>query len=108
MPTDAKRNRRRAIKCEEKIARDLGGKRQKGSGCLSWVKGDVRVKGHYRIESKFTRRKSFTITLEDLCKIWSECGPNETPMFDITWVDPATLKTLEEWVLVPRSTFKEG
>jgi len=103
----AKKNRRRAIECEEKIANDLGGVRQKGSGCLSWLKGDVRVKGRFRIESKFTRNKSFTVKLEDLDKVWAECGPNEIPMFDITWVDPATLKTIEEWVLVPRSTFKE-
>lgn len=104
----AKTNRRRATQCEEKIAKDLGGVRHKASGSLSYLKGDVRVKGKFRIESKFTRKKSYSVTLETLNKLWAECGTGEIPMLDVTWVDPGTLKTIEEWVLVPRTTFKEG
>lgn len=101
----AKKNRRRAMQCEEAIAKDLGGKRHKGSGSLSYLKGDVRVKDRFRIESKFTRLKSYRITLADLEKIRSECSGDEVPMFDITWVDPRTTSVIEEWVLVPRSVF---
>ena len=34
----AKKNRRRAVQCENAIAKNLGGIRHKGSGCLSYLK----------------------------------------------------------------------
>jgi hypothetical protein len=103
----AKKNRRRAMRCEEDIAKAIGGNRQKGSGAIPHIKGDVRKKGRMRVESKFTRTKSFRVELSELEKIRSECSANETPAFDITFVNPKTTATIDEWTLVPRSYVAE-
>lgn len=53
---------------EDSLAKRVGGRRVKGSGC-GFEKGDVRVEGFVRIEAKTTKHKSFSVTIEMLDKI---------------------------------------
>lgn len=96
----SKENRRRSRRQELELASATGGRQQKGSGCLPWAKGDVRKKGNFRAECKFTRHASFSITRAILDKIRSECDYNETPVLDITFAE-ATGRTADRWVVVP-------
>jgi hypothetical protein len=104
--TNAKKLRRKSQKIEDGIAQGIGGRRNKGSGSLSYLKGDVRKRGHLRVESKFTQRKSYSVTLDELHKIDSECSHGETPAFDITFVEPVSLREIESWVLIPRTEWQ--
>lgn len=104
--TNPKKLRRKAMKVEDKLAEDIGGRRHKGSGSLSYLKGDVRLRGRVRAESKFTQSGSYRVNLADLWKIASECAPGEVPAFDVTFVEPRTLKERDSWVLIPRSEWQ--
>lgn len=104
--TNAKKLRRRSMKIEDNIAEAIGGRRHKGSGALAYAKGDVRKRGRLRVESKFTQAASYRVTLADLRKIDSECSFGETPAFDITFVEPGTLREIDAWVLIPRSEWQ--
>lgn len=103
---DAKKLRRKSMKIEDKLAEAIGGRRHKGSGALSYLKGDVRKRGKIRAESKFTQNKSYSVRLDDLWKIQSECSPGEVPAFDITFVEPMSLREVDSWVLIPRSEWQ--
>lgn len=96
----AKQNKRRSQRQEAKLAEETGGKAQKGSGCLPWAKGDVRKKGSFRAECKFTKKRSFSLSREILDKIRGECEFNETPVLDVTFVDDQG-RTEDHWVCVP-------
>lgn len=104
--TDAKRLRKKSKKLEDQLAADIGGRRNKGSGSLPYLKGDVRKRGQLRVEAKFTQNKSYPVRLQDLRKIDSECSSGEVPAFDITFVEPGTLREIESWVLIPREEWK--
>jgi hypothetical protein len=95
-----KQNKRRSRRQEAKLANEAGGKTQKGSGCLPWAKGDVRKKGKFRAECKFTKKMSFSMSREILDKIRSECAFDETPVLDVTFID-ANGRTEDHWVAVP-------
>lgn len=95
------RQRRAAIKQEEQVAQLHGGHRNKGSGSVSHRKGDARIRHKYRIENKFTTKQEIRLKREDLMKIRSECTPGECPVFQIDFKAPGTLKTEDQWVLVP-------
>lgn len=80
----AQRTSRRS---EKKLAAELGGKVTKGSGNKD-EKGDVRVKGVFRIENKDTQHKSFSITREMIDKIESAAlHCNELPFIQVTFID---------------------
>jgi hypothetical protein len=100
MLSTPKANKRRSQRQERQLALDTGGRTQRGSGSLPWAKGDVRKKGKFRAECKFTRNKSFSVTRAILDKIRSECDFNETPVLDITFVDEHG-RTEDHWVAVP-------
>lgn len=74
---------------------------------MSGYKGDVRKKGVFRAECKFTKAKSFTVKREELNKIFGESSFGETPVMDITFTDEHG-RTEDRWVLVPYSTFTEA
>lgn len=105
-PTE--RMRKRARKSELQIAEDIGGKAQKNSGALPWAKGDVRLRGKHRIESKTTRTKSYHVTRQELNKIRSECGFGEKPSFVIVFINPATFREDDKWVLQPYADWYEA
>ena len=102
-----KRMKQISVKQEEKIAKSHGGVRHKGSGNQPGYAGDVRVDGQYRIEAKYTSRKSYSVTRAELDKIRSECGVGEVPLFFIDFKEPESLRTEDAWVLVPRTEWEK-
>ena len=101
-----KRMKKASVRQENKIARDIGGQRQKGSGSMAHAKGDVRKHGALRIEAKFTQARSYNVHYSDLVKIRSECVGDETPAFQITFMD-RDLQPIDEWVLVPYAVWRK-
>jgi len=113
-----KRMKRASMKQEEEFAGELGGHRQSGSGSRRGNKGDGQVldqaavdalegaPGRYRTENKFSTCASMTLHLVDLQKIRSECRGREVPVFNVQFKDRATLRTLDDWVLIPRKEWK--
>ena len=104
---NAKTIKKATMKQEQKVAEDLGGRRQKGSGALDWKKGDGRVRGKYRIENKMRFTKGITITRSDLEKIRSECSPGEVPLFEVDFANKATCKVEDQWILIPYDHWKK-
>ncbi len=104
-PTNKKRLRRAATKQENEIER-MGGRRQSGSGARPGYKGDGRVDGRYRLENKFTQAASLRVKLSDLTKLRGECEGLEVPVFAIQFKEKGTLRTLDDWVLIPRKEFE--
>lgn len=100
--------RRRALKSEMQIAEDIGGRTQPNSGAVAGYKGDVRKRGQHRIEAKTTRTKSYHVTRKELNKIRSECTFGEKPAFVIVFVNPATLREEDKWVLQPYGDWHEA
>ncbi len=93
---------RRASKKEEhKLASDMGGRRQPGSGSTPGAKGDTRLRGKFRQESKVTTTASYRVTLEELEKIRSETMGTEKPVFVVTFLNPRTQREVDRWVLIP-------
>jgi hypothetical protein len=104
---NAKRVKRASMKQERRIAEELGGSRQQGSGSVPWRKGDGRVKNKYRIENKSCFSKGIRVARTDLSKIRSECSLGEVPLFQINFTDRATCRVEDQWILVPFEHFKE-
>lgn len=90
---------------ERRIAKQLGGKAQPGSGNKPYAKGDVRVVGSLRLEHKFTRNASYSVKRADLNKIRSETGIGEEPAFQIDFLNPVNLAVEDSWVLMPFNTW---
>ena len=103
----SKQRLRRVATQQERKTEALGGHRQSGSGSRVGYKGDGRVIGRYRIENKFRTAKSYRVDLAELRKIRAECQGTETPVFDIEFREKGTLEVLDNWVLIPRTTFEE-
>lgn len=57
---------------ENRIAEDIGGRRQKASGATDFAKGDVRKQGEIRVEAKTTGARTFILKLSDVNKIREE------------------------------------
>lgn len=57
---------------ENRIAKDIGGRRQKASGATDFAKGDVRKQGDIRVEAKTTGARTFILKLSDVNKIREE------------------------------------
>ena len=102
----AKQSRRASIRQEESIAKNLGGRRQPGSGALPGIKGDVKVDGTYRIEAKYTRNKTYRLDRAELNKIRGECVGLEVPLFVVDFVDPQTGGSPDRWVALPFHHFQ--
>jgi hypothetical protein len=103
----AKKNKRASIAQERDIMEQLGGRRQAGSGAVGHLKGDGRVRDKYRVEIKYTRTKSYSVTRDELSKIRGECSATEEPLFVVDFVDPETGGSEDRWVLVPFHYFKK-
>ena len=94
-------------KQEEEIATLLGARRQPGSGAFAHAKGDVRKKGEFRLEAKFTESDSFSLKLEELQKIALECGPFEKPVFTIDFLEKGTRVLKERFAVLPFEDLQE-
>lgn len=101
-----KENKRISQAQEVDLAEELGGRVQKASGALAGSKGDVRVKGKYRIEAKFTKAGSYKLELDDLYKIMSECGAGEKAVFVIDFCEK-TGKLKDRFAVATWEDFKE-
>jgi hypothetical protein len=88
-------------KQERRIAEDVGGRTQPGSGCSPRAKGDVRKLGELRIEAKYTKARSYSLHLDDLRKILSECGEGEIATLVVDFLDPQSGRTTDSWAVVP-------
>jgi hypothetical protein len=97
-----KKQRRRAMRQERELAEATGGRVQAGSGAVPGNKGDVRLRGKFRAECKYTKTKSYRVTRQDLDKITSEASFGEVPIFDITFVGSSGM-TEDRWVLLPHA-----
>lgn len=105
-PSSPKRTKRRSQRQEKELAAATGGRAQKGSGALPHAKGDVRVRGDFRGECKFTKARSYRLTRETLDKIRSECSYDETPIVDVAFVSPEG-RTEDRWVAMPYDVWKK-
>lgn len=63
---------KRSMLQERRIAEDVGGREQPGSGSSWSAKGDVRKMGELRVEAKTTSAKTFILKLRDILKIRDE------------------------------------
>ncbi len=102
-----KRLKKASMKQERESAEAVGGRRQSGSGARPGHKGDGRVRGRYRFENRLTTAASHTVKLADLRKIRSECEGLEVPIYDLQFKEKQTLRTIDNWVLVPRDHWEK-
>ena len=107
LKTSHKRLKHASMQQEQKSAEALGGRRQSGSGARPGNKGDGRVRGRFRIENKFTTAESFRVKLAELRKLRAECEGLEVPIFDVQFKEKVTLRTIDNWVLVPRDHWEK-
>ena len=101
-----KQMKRTSDRQELKIAKAVGGQKQKASGSMAHAKSDVRKHGVLRVEAKYTQARSYTVKLRDLEKIRSECVGREEPAFQITFMDNSNLHPIDEWVLIPFAVWR--
>lgn len=101
----SKKLRRRVRAQEREIAEDVGGRAQPGSGNQLHKKGDVRLKGAYRLEAKLTMSKQFILHRSFLEKISSECSGLERPGLILEYTDRRTLRSLSKWAVIPYDDF---
>jgi len=91
---------RRSRKQEKALATRLGGKVTPASGSKD-EKGDVRVKGVFRIEAKTTKHKSFSVTLDMLRQIEDAASlSGELPIIVIEFINEQG-RPLKEVAVVP-------
>lgn len=77
-------SQRRSKVQEKETASRLGGRVTKQSGGGIFEKGDVRVKGLVRVESKTTKHSSFSVTDAMLDKIEMQAlAAGEMPVFEV-------------------------
>jgi hypothetical protein len=90
---------------ERRLAKDLGGRRQPGSGCFEGRKGDVKL-DDFLIEAKRTDKHSLGLKVAWLKKIDAEAAAMmKTPAIAIEFgAMPNGVPA--QWVLLPGSTFK--
>ena len=103
-----RRLRRRADRQARDSAQETGALVHKASGALPYLKSDIRKKGVFRAEQKFTQnRKHFLLKREYLDKIRAETTHREEiPVLEILFVEPVTLKAQETWAVIPWEDFK--
>jgi len=90
-PKDVKKKpyiaQRHAVRQEERVAKDIGGKLIKGSGCGT-TRGDSRKDKIIRIENKATTKKSFRLTTEIVEKIENAAlAAGEIPAIQIEFIN---------------------
>jgi len=78
---------------EKRAAEDIGGRVQAGSGNVKLGGGgDVRKRGEFRVECKYTEKTYFILKLQELVKVQTQAlqGGLELPVFQISFVSPRT------------------
>jgi len=91
---------------EKRLAKKLGGQRQKGSGSQPYSKGDVRTV-ELLTEAKRTDKKSISIKVQYLDKITKEATSYDcVPAVAIAFEDTPPLVP-KDWILVPAEFLRE-
>jgi hypothetical protein len=101
------RLRKTSRRQEKRIAEDIGGQAQKGSGACSGAKGDVRRHGDFRIEAKLTQSNQYILKASTLHKIMSECSGLERPALVLDFIERGSHRTKESWAVIPYCDFLE-
>jgi len=103
---EQKKQRAKSMAQENRVAKSVGGRRQKASGALPGVRGDVRSV-ELLGECKRTDKKSISITLDYLEKITKEAGYyNKIPCVAIEIQSPPKFVN-RDWVLLPAGFVQE-
>jgi hypothetical protein len=103
---EQKKQRKKSMDQESRIAKAVKGRRQKASGALPGNKGDVRSV-ELLGECKRTDKKSISITLEYLQKITKEAGfYNKIPCVAIEIQSPPKFVN-RDWMLLPAGFVQE-
>lgn len=97
-------NQKRSQDQEKRAAKHYGARRQKASGAIPGVKGDLRDPGRLRGECKFTRAASYSLKLEELRKLELEAGCQELPVFEIEFQNNPPFK---RYVVLPQWAFDQ-
>lgn len=98
--------RKKSMKQEDRLAKKLGGRRQKASGALPGNRGDVRMP-ELLAEAKRTDKKSISIKLSYLEKISKEAVSCDcVPAVAIEFGDTPPLVE-KDWVMVPAGFLRE-
>jgi hypothetical protein len=84
----------------------INGRVQPASGALAGYKGDGRVLGSHRIETKYTFASSYRLQLSDLQKIQGECYGRERPAVVIDFKDKRTGKLKARWACIPHTDWE--
>ena len=101
-----KKRRAKSMAQEDRIAKSVGGKRQKASGALPGGRGDVRSV-ELLGECKRTDKKSISITLDYLEKITKEASfYNKIPCVAIEIEAPPKFVN-KDWILLPAGFVQE-
>lgn len=104
----ARRIRKLAQKQDHQVMGGLdGGRVQPASGAIPGYKGDGRVIGSHRIETKFTFAHSFRLKLAELQKVQGECVGRERPAMVIDFKDKRTGKLRSRWACIPHSDWEK-
>jgi len=101
-----KKKRKKSIKQEDRVAKKLGGRRQKASGALPGHRGDVRMP-ELLVEAKRTDNQSISIKLSYLEKITREaisCDCIPACAIEFGGTPPLVDK---DWILVPSAFLRE-
>lgn len=97
--------KRRSKKQEKRLAKRLGGRTQKGSGSVTFHKGDVKST-ELLVEAKQTVKASMSVKREWLEKISREAmAYNKVPALALEFVGIARLVD-KDWIAVPASFFE--
>jgi hypothetical protein len=86
------RIQKRSKKQELRVAKELGGQVQAGSGSSWRAKGDVRVVGKHRVECKYTGANYYALKTADILKIQEEAllGGLEQWAMQVEFVESAS------------------
>jgi hypothetical protein len=94
-------------KSEQRVAKSLKALLTPASGALRGAKGDM-VLHEFRMEAKSTIGHSVAIQLAWLVKIQHEANSSGSqPGVIISFVTPEGKGRVQDWVLIPKSTFEE-
>lgn len=101
--------KRTADRREKKLARQIGGRKQPGSGAGPVNKGDVRKIGQWLGDDKTCRTadKGYRLTRELIAKGRSWCKKGEKFFITIGFLNKITRQVEEEVVVIDRNVFLE-
>jgi len=103
---EQKQKRAKSIAQENRVARRVGGSRQKASGAVPGSRGDIKSV-ELLGECKRTDKKSISITLEYLEKITQEASYyNKIPCVAIEIASPPKFVN-RDWILLPAGFVQE-